>query len=209
VKERKFAASITRMDSHIGKLFDLLKKKGIDENTLVIFTSDNGPHKEGGHDPAFFQSSGPLRGTKRDLYDGGVRVPSIVRWPGKVPAGKSSEFVWAFWDFLPTAAELAGVAAPSGLDGISVVDGLTGKKATNRRTLYWEFHEGIFSQGIRRDNWKLIRQGRQQKLELYDVAEDIGEKRNLAADKPAVVKELEPLFASMRTDNPRFPVKRR
>jgi arylsulfatase A-like enzyme len=175
----------------------------------VIFTSDNGPHKEGGHDPEFFQSSGPLRGTKRDLYEGGVRVPTIARWPGKVPAGKSSGFVWAFWDFLPTAAELAGVAAPSGLDGISVVDGLTGKKTSNRRTLYWEFHERNFSQGIRRDNWKLIRQGPQQRLELYDVAEDIGEKRNLAADKPEVVKELQPLFASMRTDNPRFPVKPR
>ena len=206
--ERRFAASITRMDRDIGRLLDLLKRKGFDDNTLVIFASDNGPHKEGGHDPAFFHSSGPLRGTKRDLYEGGVRVPAIARWPGKVPAGKTSEFIWAFWDFLPTAAQLAGAAAPSGIDGISFVDGLTGKSAANRRTLYWEFHERGFHQAVRRDNWKLVRQGPGQQVELYDVAADIGETHDLARDKAAVVRELEPLFQSMRTESARFPVRR-
>lgn len=206
--ERRFAASITRMDRDIGRLLDLLKRKGFDDNTLVIFASDNGPHKEGGHDPAFFHSSGPLRGTKRDLYEGGVRIPAVARWPGKVPAGKTSEFIWAFWDFLPTAAQLAGAAAPSGIDGISFVDGLTGKSAANRRTLYWEFHERGFHQAVRRDNWKLVRQGPRQQVELYDVAADIGETHDLARDKAAVVRELEPLFQSMRTESARFPVRR-
>ena len=207
-RERKFAASITRMDRDIGRLFDVLRRKGLDGNTLVIFTSDNGPHKEGGHDPAFFASSGPLRGTKRDLYEGGIRVPAIARWPGRVPAGATSDFIWAFWDFLPAAAELAGVPAPAGLDGISVVDGLTGKTRRNRRTLYWEFHERGFHQAVRRDNWKLVRQGPAGRAELYDLAADLGETRDLAADRSAVVGELAPLLQSSRTESARFPVRK-
>ena len=206
--ERKFAASITRMDRDIGRLFEALRRKGLDDRTLVIFTSDNGPHKEGGHDTEFFHSSGPLRGTKRDLYEGGVRVPTLVRWPGRVPAGKTSDFAWAFWDFLPTAAQLAGVPAPSGIDGISVVDGLTGRAAANRRTLYWEFHESGFHQAVRRGNWKLVRQGPAQRVEVYDLAADPGERSDLAAGRPAVVRELEPLFRALRVDSPRFPVRR-
>ena len=205
--EKKFAASITRMDRGIGALLETLKRKGLDENTLVIFSSDNGSHKEGAHDANFFRSSGPLRGTKRDLYDGGVRVPAIARWPGKAPAGRNSDFMWAFWDFLPTATELAGAAAPAGIDGVSIARALTGDQPQNRRALYWEFHERGFHQAVRRDNWKLVRQGPKQEVELFDLGKDLGETRNLAAEQPKVVRELEPLFRTMRTESPRFPVK--
>jgi arylsulfatase A-like enzyme len=206
--EKTFAASITRMDRDIGKMLDALKRKGLDDNTLVIFTSDNGPHREGNHDPDFFRSRGPLRGIKRDLYEGGIRVPAIARWPGKVPAGKASDAAWAFWDFLPSAAELGGVGAPAGIDGASFVPALTGRAAGNSRTLYWEFHERGFHQAVRRGDWKLVRQGPQQRLELFNLAEDIGETRNLAADKPAVVRELEELFRTERTESALFPVRR-
>src|SRR5581483_7155661 len=114
---KNHAAMITRMDRDIGRILAKLKDLGLDEQTVVFFSSDNGPHREGGADPKFFQSAGPLRGFKRAMYEGGIRVPMIVRWPGKIPAGKVSDQVWAFWDFLPTAAELAGVQPPKGLDG--------------------------------------------------------------------------------------------
>lgn len=204
--EKTFAASITRMDSDIGRILEAIRSQGLDGNTLVIFSSDNGPHREGNHDPDFFRSRGPLRGIKRDLYEGGVRVPAIARWPGMTPAGKTSDAVLAFWDFLPTAAELAGATPPRAIDGASFVPALTGKPSGAGRTLYWEFHEDGFHQAARRRNWKLVRQGREQKLELFDLAEDIGETRNLAADRPAVVRELEAQFRAARTDSPWFPV---
>ena len=119
--QKNHAAMITRLDRDMGRLFQRLKSLGIDEKTIVFFTSDNGPHKEGGADPAFFTSAGPLRGYKRALYEGGIRVPMIVRWPGRVQAGRVSDQIWAFWDFLPTAAELAGAKPPADIDGISMV----------------------------------------------------------------------------------------
>src|SRR5215470_5243121 len=138
--EKNKAAMITRMDNDIGKLMEMLQKYKIDENTVVFFASDNGAHKEGGVDPKFFQSSGKLRGIKRDLYDGGIRVPMIVRWPGKIKPGRVSDQVWAFWDFLPTAAEIAGVKAPDKIDGISMLPTLIGQIQTNQHAfLYWEF----------------------------------------------------------------------
>ncbi|MCL5019435.1 MAG: arylsulfatase [Patescibacteria group bacterium] len=126
--EKNFAAMITRMDRDIGTLMTLLRELNLDENTIVFFTSDNGPHKEGGHDNTFFQSSGPLRGFKRDLYDGGIRVPMIVRWKEHIKAGAVSDQVWAFWDFLPTVCEVAGTAIPQGIDGISMLPALLGEK---------------------------------------------------------------------------------
>ncbi len=156
--ERNFASLVTRMDSDVGRLFAALKTAGQEQNTLVIFTSDNGPHQEGGHKPEFFQSGGPLRGIKRDLYDGGVRVPFLARWPGMVPAARSSDQVHAFWDFLPTAAELVGVAPPRGLDGISMLPALLGKPQPRQHDyLYWEFHENRFAQAIRTGNHKCFR----------------------------------------------------
>src|SRR5207302_3591293 len=148
-QEKGFAAMITRMDKDVGKLMANLKSLGLDENTLVIFSSDNGAHREGGHDPEFFHSHGPLRGIKRDLYEGGIRVPTLARWPGKIKAGQVSDQVWAFWDLLPTAAELAGVGPPQGLDGISMVNALLGNKQQDHEYLYWEFHERGFSQAVR------------------------------------------------------------
>ncbi|HQK94257.1 MAG TPA: arylsulfatase, partial [Armatimonadota bacterium] len=147
--EKNKAAMITRMDRDIGHLMDVLEELDIEEDTIVFFSSDNGPHKEGGIAPAFFGSSGPLRGIKRAMYDGGIRVPMIVRWPGRTPAGAVSDYPWAFWDFLPTAAQLGGAPIPKGLDGLSVVPALLGQPGPEREYLYWEFHEGGFSQALR------------------------------------------------------------
>jgi arylsulfatase A-like enzyme len=202
--ERKFAATVTRLDRDIGRIFDKLKQLGIDDNTLVLFSSDNGPHKEGGHDPTFFKSSGPLRGIKRDLTDGGIRVPFLARWPGKVPAGRVSDHVFAFWDMMPTLAEAIGAQAPQGIDGISMLPALTGKPAKTHEYLYWEFHEGGFSQAVRVGDWKLIKS--KGKTYLYDLKNDVNEARDLAAEKPDVVARLGKIMAGARTDSPDFPV---
>ncbi len=205
--EKGFAAMITRMDKDVGKLMASLKSLGLDENTLVIFTSDNGAHKEGGHDPEFFHSHGDLRGIKRDLYEGGIRVPTMARWPGKIKAGQVSDQVWAFWDFLPTAAELAGATAPSGLDGISMAAALLGKKQRNHEYLYWEFHERGFSQAVRLGNWKGVRVGaRSRPIELFDLSTDPGEKRDVAAQNPEIVAKFAQLMKTARTDSKEFPV---
>jgi arylsulfatase A-like enzyme len=204
--EKNFAAMITRMDTDIGKVLDLLKQLGHEEDTIVFFTSDNGPHREGGHNPEFFHSSGALRGIKRDLFEGGIRVPSIVRWPGKVAARQVNDTPWAFWDFLPTVAELAGQKPPAELDGISIVPVLQGKGLKPRAHFSWEFHEGGFHQAVRQGNWKLVRQGGRAP-ELYDLARDPAERNNLAAQHPDVADSLAKLFTSARIDSPRFPVK--
>jgi len=120
---------VSRLDADIGRLMDKLKETGQDSSTLVIFSSDNGPHREGGHNPDFFDDNGPLRGIKRDLYEGGIRVPTIARWTGRIQPGQTSDHIWALWDFLPTAAEAAGVEAPKGIDGLSILPVLTGGKA--------------------------------------------------------------------------------
>ena len=156
--EKNKAAMITRLDAYVGRLLDKLKELKIDDNTIVFFSSDNGPHKEGGVDPKFFQSAGPLRGIKRDLYEGGIRVPLIVRWPGKIKPGTVSDRVSAFWDFLPTAAEIAQAKAPEQLDGLSLLPALLGKPQTNQHDfLYWEFHERGFQQAVRMGDWKAVR----------------------------------------------------
>jgi arylsulfatase A-like enzyme len=204
--EKTFAASITRMDSDIGRVLAMLDKRGLADNTLVLFSSDNGPHKEGNHNPNFFESSGDVRGTKRDLTDGGIRVPGIARWKGRIKPGQVNSTPWAFWDFLPTACELAGVPAPKGIDGISISPVLLEGKPVSREYFYWEFHEGGFAQAIRAGNWKLIRQKPKFELELYDLAADPMERRNLAKEQAAIVRKLEPLFRSARTDNEHFPI---
>lgn len=204
--EKTFAAAITRMDTDIGKLLSVLDRKGLAENTLVLFSSDNGPHKEGNHNANFFESSGTVRGTKRDLTDGGIRVPAIARWTGRIRPGQVLDTPWAFWDFLPTACELAGIQAPGGIDGKSIVPSLLEGKAVARDYFYWEFHEGGFAQAVRSGNWKLIRQKPKFELELYDLASDQMERNNLASSKPEIVKKLLPLFRDARTDSPHFPV---
>jgi arylsulfatase A-like enzyme len=206
-QEKNFAAMMTRLDRDVGRLMDSLKTSGIDDNTIVFFTSDNGPHREGGHAPEFFHSSGPLRGIKRDLYEGGIRVPMLVRWPGKVRAGATSDFTWAFWDFLPTAAELGGGRAPSGIDGTSVVPALMGRQQKPHEYLYWEFHEGGFKQAVRMGDWKGVRLGTKSPVELYDVKNDLGEKENVAAAHPDVVARIEKIMSSARVDSPEFPIR--
>jgi arylsulfatase A-like enzyme len=206
--EKNKAAMITRMDADIGALLTKLRELGLEENTLVLFSSDNGPHKEGGNDPAFFQSSGPFRGIKRSLTDGGIRVPSIARWPGRIAPGTTSDHVWAFWDLLPTACDLAGVPTPPGLDGISIAPTLSGRGEQKRHDfLYWEFHEGGFKQAVRHGTWKAIRQAPGAALELYDVAADPGEAKDVAAAHPEVVRRVEEYLRTARTDSAEFPVR--
>jgi arylsulfatase A-like enzyme len=206
--QKNHAAMITRMDRDIGRVMDLLRRVGIDDNTIVFFASDNGPHREGGADPAFFRSSGPLRGFKRSLHEGGVRVPMIVRWPGHVPAGKTSDQVWAFWDFLPTAAELAGAKTPPGLDGISAVPTLLGKgQQKQHEFLYWEFHEGGFKQAVRTGDWKAVRERPGGPLELYDLKTDLGEEHDVAAAHPDVVARIEAYLRTARTDSADVPIR--
>ncbi|GIU79259.1 MAG: N-acetylgalactosamine-6-sulfatase [Bryobacteraceae bacterium] len=204
--EKGFAAMITRMDSDIGRIMAALRRKGLDDNTLVLFTSDNGPHKEGGHSPSFFESSGPLRGIKRDLTEGGIRVPAIARWPARIRAGRTVDFPWAFWDVLPTFAELAGAPAPSGLDGMSIVPTLLGQAQKPHDYLYWEFHEGGFSQAVRMGPWKGIRKGPDGPIELYNLDEDLHESRNLAGARPAIVQEIARLMREARTESEFWPV---
>ena len=206
--EKNYAAMVTRLDADVGKLMKRLKDLNLDENTIVFFSSDNGPHKEGGQDPTFFGSGGPLRGIKRDLYEGGIREPMIVRWPGKVKAGVVSDQVGAFWDFLPTAADLAGVKAPPGLDGVSLAPTLlgTGKQAQHE-FLYWEFHERGFQQAVRMGDWKAVRLKVGGPLELYDLKTDVGEKHDVAADHADVVAKIEAYLKGARTESADFPIK--
>jgi arylsulfatase A-like enzyme len=202
-----FAAMIVRMDRDIGRLADLLRDRGLDRRTLVMFISDNGPHQEGGGDPVFFKSSGGLRGIKRDLYEGGIRVPMIARWPGVIPAGRSSEHAWAHWDVLPTLAEIAGTRAPGGLDGMSMMRALRGEAQPTHEAFYWEFHERGFQQAARMGRWKAVRLKPGEPLELYDLDTDPREERNAAAANPDVVTKIESYLRGARTDSERWPGK--
>ena len=200
--EKNFAAMVTRMDADLGKLLELLK--GTD--TLILFSSDNGPHREGGHDPNFFDSNGPLRGIKRDLYEGGIRVPFIAYWPGKIKPGVSDQPL-AFWDLLPTLAEIVGQPAPAGIDGHSMLPTLLGRGAQRQHEyLYWEFHERGFAQAIRMNQWKGVRKTGQAKLELYDLSSDPGETRNVAEANPAIARKLLAYMGLAHTDSKEFPV---
>ena len=207
--QRSHAAMITRMDRDVGRLLDVLGEHGIAENTLVIFTSDNGVHKEGGVDPAFFKDSGPLRGIKRDLYEGGIRVPAIAWWPGMIAPGTVSDQIWAFWDFLPTAADLAGAAKPA-CDGVSLAPALLGRPGEQEQHafLYWEFHEGAFKQAVRMGNWKAVRNRGDAPVEVYDLDHDLGETRDVASQHPDVVVQATALFAEARTESAHWPSKR-
>jgi arylsulfatase A-like enzyme len=205
--EKGRAAMISRLDRDVGDILRKIKELGIEDRTLVLFTGDNGPHREGGSNPDFFRSSGPLRGIKRDLYEGGIRVPMVARWPGRVPAGQTNDLVWGMWDFLPTAAELSGQKAPAGLDGDSKLGALMGREAKASEFLYWEFHEGGFHQAVRHGDWKAVRHGREAPLELYDLRGDLGEKEDVAPRHPDVVAAIKKYLATARTDSEEFPVK--
>jgi arylsulfatase A-like enzyme len=202
--QKGHAAMITRMDGDIGKLFAKLKELGIDKNTFVFFSSDNGPHREGGNNPNFNDSNGLLRGIKRDLYEGGIRVPTLARWPGKIKAGSLTDHISGFWDFLPTCAELAGFKPPEGIDGISIVPALLGKskKQKKHKFLYWEFHEQGKRQAVRMGDWKGVRLNANKKpngpIELYNLKTDIGEKQNVADQHPDIVVKIEGYMKTAR-----------
>lgn len=202
-----FAAMVTRLDGDVGRLRRLLDKLGISENTLIVFTSDNGPHIEGGADPVYFNSGGGYRGIKRDLYEGGIRMPMIACWPGMIGEGRTSDLQSAFWDVLPTFCELAGEPVPSEIDGISFLPELLGQpQAARHDYLYWEFHENPM-QAVREGRWKAIRTYNADKttrIELYDLDADPAEKHDVAAAHPDVVARLAALMDGAHTGNTRW-----
>jgi uncharacterized sulfatase len=200
------AAMVSRMDADVGRIIDLLKELNIDENTVVMFSSDNGPHDEGGHDTERFDPGGPLRGMKRDLYEGGIRVPMIVRWPGTTPAGTTSAHVGYFGDLLATAAELSGAETPDGLDSVSFMPTLVGNgKQAQHDYLYWEFYEQGGKQAVRAGKWKAVRMPWMKgPTELYDLSADIGEEYDIASDNPDIVERLEAMMAEAHTPHPNW-----
>jgi arylsulfatase A-like enzyme len=209
--QKAHAAMITRMDRDIGRLMERLARRGLDRNTLVVFTSDNGPHREGGNDPEFNASHGALRGLKRDLYEGGLRVPMVARWPGRVPAGRVFDQVGYFADVLPTLAEIAGApaAVPKNTDGISLVPTLLGGNGREQKQhdlLYWEFYERGGGRAVRSGRWKGVRPRWHAPLELYDLETDPSESRDVAARFPDVAVRLAAQMDRARTPSPRFPV---
>ncbi len=206
--EKNYAAMVTRMDRDVGRIVNLLQQRGLDRNTIVFFTSDNGPSAEAKHRPKFFSSAGPLRGVKRDLYEGGIRVPMLVRWPGHVPAGQVSDVVWAFWDVMPTLAALAGVTPPAGLDGISMLPALLGQAAPQRAHLYWDYGHtrGNYKQAVRDGDWKAIRNRADAAIELYDLKADPGETHDVAGDHPEIVERMARQMAEARVDDPAYPI---
>jgi arylsulfatase A len=202
------AAMISVLDDQVGEIIAKLKELGIENNTLVIFTSDNGPHLEGGADPDYFNSNGPLKGYKRDLYEGGIRVPFIAWWPGKVMPAKT-DHISAFWDFMPTVAELILDEKPTGIDGLSYLPTIFGntEKQEKHDYLYWEFHERGLTQAIRMGNWKAIRKGIDGPVELYDLSTDIGEAKDVAGTNLETVARMKEILAGARTESALWPVK--
>lgn len=202
-----YAGMVSRMDGDVGKILATLKALNIDKNTLVIFTSDNG-HE---YDDGFFNSNGSLRGKKRDLYEGGIRIPLIAKWPGAIREGMTNDHVSAFWDFLPTVCELAGIPVPEDIDGVSYLPTLLGKnnEQRNHEYLYWEFNEKQGPrQALRMGDWKLVKYD-QQDYELYDLGKDVQEKRDLAAQYPEIVNQMKTQMLNARTDNAAFPLTKR
>lgn len=204
-----FAAMVERMDLSVGRIMELLEEQGIDKNTLVIFSSDNGAHNEGGADPNFFNSTAGYRGHKRDLYEGGIRVPMIASWKGTIPAGGQSDMISAFWDMMPTFAEMIDVETPADIDGISILPELKGKRQREQHDyLYWEFHEGHGKRAVLRGDWKLIeldvRNAKLRRFELYNITSDPSEERDVASANEEIVAKLKCLLFSTRSQSELF-----
>tara|TARA_R110002111_G_scaffold261984_1_gene336596 strand:+ start:62771 stop:64138 length:1368 start_codon:yes stop_codon:yes gene_type:complete len=197
--EKGFAAMITRLDRDLGNLVCLLKELNLEHNTIIFFTSDNGPHQEGMHQVDFFNSNGPLRGFKRDLYEGGIRVPLIVKWPDKIQADSTSDHISAFWDFLPTTCELTGIKPPQNIDGISYLPTLLGKTQPTHETLFWKYREKL---ALRAGKWKAVQTSAKKSLELYNLDSDIGEHHNLADQHPEIVASMKQKMADSQTAAP-------
>jgi arylsulfatase A-like enzyme len=200
---KKIAAMITRLDSDVGRVMRLLKELNLDDNTLVFFASDNGA----AYNDTLFNHSGPLRGRKRDMYEGGIRTPAIARWPGHIRAGSVSDQVWTFYDFLPTMAALVGENAPANIDGISILPALVDGKKVDHPALYFEFHERGFDQAARRGNWKAVRRGPPAQIELYDLSTDPAEAHDVAAQHPDVVAEFAEFLKTARTESALWPIR--
>ena len=204
-----YAAMVTRMDRDIGRIMDLVKELGLDDNTLIVFTSDNGPTFNGGTDSAFFNSAGPLKGLKCSLNEGGIRVPMVVRWPGKIKPGTVTNHVSAFQDIMPTLTDIIGQATPQGIDGISILPTLLGKgdDQKNHDYLYWEISG---QQTIRMGDWKAYRHAQKpDAIELYNLKEDIGQKNDVAKLHPEKVTQLKKVFTSARTESKNWPLMRK
>ena len=207
-QQKNYAAMVTRLDSDVGRLLALLKELKLDEKTIVFVAGDNGssfpPNSELGRH--FQQAANGLRGYKRELYEGGLRQAAIARWPGQIPAGRVSHEPWAFWDFLPTAAELSGAKIPAGVraDGFSLVSFLKGGSAPKRDYFYWELHESASLQAVRFGDWKAVKNGLSAQIELYDLKTDAGETKNLAAEKPELVTKADALMKQARVEDPNW-----
>lgn len=204
-----FAAMVSRLDHQVGEIMDIVDKSGLNEKTIIIFTSDNGPHMEGGADPDFFNSNGIFKGYKRDLYEGGIRVPMILKWTGKVKAGSTTDHISAFWDILPTFSELSGQKVPDNIDGISFLPVILGKEGQKEHDyLYWEFHELGGRQVVRKGDWKLVRYNVQVAeeftTELYNLSDDPSEENNLAEVYTDKVEELLSIMKEARVPSDVF-----
>jgi uncharacterized sulfatase len=207
--QKGHAAMITRMDHDIGRMLEQLDELSLRDNTLLIFSSDNGPHAEGGNDPDFNNSNGPLRGYKGNLTEGGIRVPFIARWPDCIPGGAVNDAVVYFPDVLPTFAALAGAEAPADVDGADISTTFFGAEQPElfERFLYWEWNKyGLRVQAARRGPWKAIRDPHSRSVEIYNLSTDIGEKHNLAAEHPETVAEFDEYFGTARSESPHWPV---
>lgn len=210
--EKGFAQMMHLIDESVGKIKQHIIGLGLEENTLIVFASDNGPHQEGGHQAEFFDSNGPYRGTKRDLYEGGIRVPMIASWPGRIPSGSTSAHISAFWDVLPTFCELSGADIPAGIDGISFAPTLFSKGEQKAHDfLYWEFYELGGRQAVRQGDWKYVKlnvrdQSKEIVTELYNLKEDPGEENNIGANHPEVIKSMERIMKEAHVPHPLIPL---
>ena len=206
--EKVYAAMVTRIDTQVGRIWDLLRDLAIEDNTLLFFGSDHGAARRW---EGRFDSCGPFRGNKGQMYEGGMRTPMVVHWPGHVPAGAVSDQLWYYADFLPTVADLIDVAPPDPVDGLSILPTLLGKEQDlSGRFLYWERFGGGFKQAVRWDNWKAVRPPSprllDEPLELYNLAEDPGETRNIADQHPQIIARIETHMKTTRTDSPNWPI---
>jgi arylsulfatase A-like enzyme len=191
ISSKGHAAMISYLDMIVGKIRDKLRQEGLDKNTIIVFTADNGPLMEGGVDPVFFNSGGGLRGHKRDVYEGGIRVPLVVEWPGHTPGGVADPTPTASWDFLPTFAELSGSKEKVRTDGVSLVGDLLHRDPpSNRPPLFWVVYEQGFKQAVRVGDWKAIWFSHGNRLELYNLATDPKEEHDLAAAQPEIAKKM-------------------
>ena len=204
-----FAAMIKQLDDYVGEILAKIAELGIEENTIVFFASDNGPHLEGGADPDYFNSNGDLKGYKRDMYDGGIRTPLLVKWPGRIQEGSKTDHISAFWDIMPTLAEISGAELPVNTDGISFLPTLVGKgKQKEHEYLFWEFHEQGGKMAVRMGDWKAVKlninKTPQGETELYDLSSDIGETKNVASSNPDIVKKMEEIMKEAHQPSENF-----